>query len=73
MGNLEDNQQSDWLGWLWLYTKDREARLPKRLKELILSINSSASKDKGLRVLTLSINSSASKDEGEYLERLITR
>jgi hypothetical protein len=59
------------LGWSRLYTRDREARLPKRLRELTLSIDNSASEDKGLRVLTLSINSSVSKDEGEYLERLI--
>jgi len=46
-------------------------RLSKYLRELTLSINSSASEDEGLRVLTLSIDSSASEDEGEYSERLI--
>jgi len=59
------------LGWSRLYTGDGKARLFKRLRELILSIDSSASEDKGLRVLILSINSSAFKDEGEYLKRLI--
>jgi hypothetical protein len=59
------------LGRLRLCTGDGEARLPKYLRELTLSIDSSASKDEGLRALTPSIDSSASKDEGEHLERLI--